>query len=189
MLSSFAPWCAETCISASERESQKPHQGFAGQNPIPHRGIAWSKSTLALGLPEWAGKTASGPAVAANNGWQQGPDPVAVANTMRQYVKAQTSNCYNGFHQTTGGKVVQAFSAVALFPVASNSQNNQISLGAEILGKLSMVAGSNSAGGLFTAFLEGVTADVTTPAYILGTGADAGALMLCGAGAATSIVP
>jgi len=68
MLSSFAPWCAETCISASERESQKPHQGFAGQNPIPHRGIAWSKSTLALGLPEWAGKTASGPAVAANNG-------------------------------------------------------------------------------------------------------------------------
>jgi hypothetical protein len=108
---------------------------------------------------------------------------------MRQYVKAQTSNCYNGFHQTTGGKVVQAFSAVALFPVASNSQNNQISLGAEILGKLSMVAGSNSAGGLFTAFLEGVTADVTTPAYILGTGADAGALMLCGAGAATSIVP
>jgi RHS repeat-associated protein len=127
--------------------------------------------------------------VAANNGWQQGPDPVAVANSMRQYVKAQTSNCYNGFHQTTGGKVVQAFSAVALFPVASNSQNNQISLGAEILGKLSMVAGSNSAGGLFTAFLEGVTADVTTPAYILGTGADAGALMLCGAGAATSIVP
>ena len=68
MLSSFAPWCAETCISASERESQKPHQGFAGQNPIPHRGIAWSKSTLALGLPEWAGKTALGPAVAANNG-------------------------------------------------------------------------------------------------------------------------
>ena len=67
MLSSFAPWCAETCISASERESQKPHQGFAGQNLIPHRGIAWSKSTLALGLPEWAGKTASGPAVAANN--------------------------------------------------------------------------------------------------------------------------
>jgi len=67
MLSSFAPWCAETCISASEGESQKPHQGFAGQNPILHRGIEWSKSTFALGLPEWAGKTASGPAVAANN--------------------------------------------------------------------------------------------------------------------------
>jgi hypothetical protein len=60
MLSSFASWCAETCISASEGESQKPHQGFAGQNPVLHRGIEWSKSTLALGLPEWAGKTASG---------------------------------------------------------------------------------------------------------------------------------
>jgi hypothetical protein len=68
MLSSFAPWCAETCIRASERESKKPHQGFAGHNLILHRGVAWSKSTLALGLPEWAGKTASGPAVAANNG-------------------------------------------------------------------------------------------------------------------------
>jgi len=67
MLSSFAPWCAETCISASERESQKPHQGFAGQKPTLHRGVEWSKSTLALGLPEWAGKTVSGPAVAANN--------------------------------------------------------------------------------------------------------------------------
>jgi hypothetical protein len=77
MLSSFAPWCAETCISASEGESQKPHQGFAGQNPIPHRGIEWSKSTLALGLPEWAGKTASGPAVAANNG----PTPVSCNST------------------------------------------------------------------------------------------------------------
>jgi hypothetical protein len=29
--------------------------------------MEWSKSTLALGLPEWAGKTASGPAVPANN--------------------------------------------------------------------------------------------------------------------------
>ncbi len=68
MLSSIAPWCAETCISASDRESKKPHQGFAGHNLILHRGIEWSKSTLALGLPEWAGKTVSGPAVAANNG-------------------------------------------------------------------------------------------------------------------------
>ena len=68
MLSSFAPWCAETCISASDSESKKPHQGFAGQNPILHQGIEWSKSTLALGLPEWSGKTASDHVVAANNG-------------------------------------------------------------------------------------------------------------------------
>ena len=77
MLSSIAPWCAETCISASDRESKKPHQGFAGHNLILHRGIEWSKSTLALGLPEWAGKTVSGPAVAANNGpnTPQTPNP------------------------------------------------------------------------------------------------------------------
>lgn len=68
MLSGFASWCTETCIGASEGESQKPHQGFAGHNLRLHRGIEWSKSTLALGLPEWAGKTVSGPAVAANNG-------------------------------------------------------------------------------------------------------------------------
>ena len=79
---------------------------------------------------------------AANNGWQQGPDPVAVANSMKQYVKAQTSNCYNGFHQTTGGKAVQSFSALALFPVASNAGDNQLALGAEILGKFSVVGGS-----------------------------------------------
>src|SRR5208282_2294226 len=54
-------------ISASECEGEKSHRGFAGQNLILHRGIEWSKSTLALGLPEWSGKTASGPVVAANN--------------------------------------------------------------------------------------------------------------------------
>jgi hypothetical protein len=39
--------------------------------------------------------------VAANNG----PDPGAVLNSMKQYVKAQTQNCCNGFHQTTTGKI------------------------------------------------------------------------------------
>ena len=129
------------------------------------------------------------PTVAANNGWQQGPDPVAVANSMKQYVKAQTSNCYNGFHQTTGGKAVQSFSALALFPVASNAGDNQLALGAEILGKFSVVGGSNAAGGIVTAGLEWFTANVTTPLFAMGTGADIGALTLCGAGAATSIVP
>ncbi len=68
--------------------------------------------------------------VAANNG----PDPGAVLNSMKQYVKAQTSNCYNGFHQTMGGKAVQSFSALALFPVASNAGDNRLALGAEVLG-------------------------------------------------------
>ena len=122
---------------------------------------------------------------AANNG----PDPGAVLNSMKQYVKAQISNCYNGFHQTTFGKGVQAFSALALFPIASNSQSNQIALGAEVVGKLSVVAGSNSAGAVLTPLLESFTANVTTPLYALGTGLDAGAYLLCSAGAATSIHP
>ncbi|MGB8060514.1 MAG: hypothetical protein WCF26_01290, partial [Candidatus Sulfotelmatobacter sp.] len=41
---------------------------FATKNTALHPAIEWSKSTLALGLPEWSGKTASGPAVAPNNG-------------------------------------------------------------------------------------------------------------------------
>lgn len=122
---------------------------------------------------------------AANNG----PDPGAVLNSMKQYVKAQTSNCYNGFHQTTGGKAVQSFSALALFPVANNAGDNQLALGAEVLGKFSVVAGSNAAGGIVTAGLEWFTANVTTPLFALGTAADGGAYLLCAAGAATSIDP
>lgn len=125
------------------------------------------------------------PAVAANNG----PDPGAVLNSMKQYVKAQTQNCYNGFHQTTTGKIVQAFSALALFPVASNYQSNDLALGAEFLGKFSVAFGSKSAGNVFAPLLGEFTSTVTTPLYALGTGADAGALLLCGAGAATSIHP
>jgi len=122
---------------------------------------------------------------AANNG----PDPGAVLNSMKQYVKAQISNCYNGFHQTTFGKGVQAFSALALFPVASNYQSNQLATGAEVVGKVSVVLGSNSAGGVFAPLLESFTSNVTTPLVVLGTGADAGAYLLCAAGAATSIHP
>jgi hypothetical protein len=108
MLSSFAPWCAETCIGASAGESQKPHQGFAAQNPILHRGVAWSKSTLALGLPEWAGKTASGPAVAANNG--------ANANV----AKSVTSQCLAGYNNSAAAKGIQFFS---LYNLATNFWN------------------------------------------------------------------
>ena len=50
MLSAFAPWSADECISAFESEGKKPHQGVAPQNPALHRGIMWSNSTTALGL-------------------------------------------------------------------------------------------------------------------------------------------
>ena len=48
--SAFGPWCAETCISASKCEGEKPHQGVASKNPALHQGITWSNSTTALGL-------------------------------------------------------------------------------------------------------------------------------------------
>jgi RHS repeat-associated protein len=38
------------CISASECEGKKPHQGVADKNPALHPGITWSNSTTALGL-------------------------------------------------------------------------------------------------------------------------------------------
>jgi hypothetical protein len=96
MLSSFAPWCAETCISASAGESQKLHQGFAGQNPILHRGVEWSKSTNALGLPEWAGKTASGPAVAANNDAPLNPDAQKIFSQVYRQAAPIGNPCFWG---------------------------------------------------------------------------------------------
>jgi hypothetical protein len=68
MFSLFAPWCVQTRISASACEGEKPHQGVASQNPAPFPGWELSNSRTALGLALWAGKTVSGPAVAANNG-------------------------------------------------------------------------------------------------------------------------
>ena len=120
MLSSFAPWCAETCISASDRESKKPHQGFAGQNLILHRGIEWSKSTLALGLPEWAGKTVLGPAAAANNGTPQ--------QTARQ-------KCLSQAYSAPEGKAVQFLSPVSLTPLNPNWQANWGEWGVALFGK------------------------------------------------------
>jgi len=111
-----------------------------------------------------------------------GPGPGAVAASFAQYASLQASNCYNGFHKTTFGKVTQAFSATALLPVATNSYQNRVSLGAEVLGKFSVVAGSNSAGGLVTPLLEQFTARVSTPAFILGTAIDTGVLAICYSG-------
>ena len=48
--SAFGPWCAETCISASECEGEKPHQGFASKKSALHQGQELCNSTTALGL-------------------------------------------------------------------------------------------------------------------------------------------
>jgi RHS repeat-associated protein len=57
MLSAFAPWSADECISAFESQSKKPHQGVAPENPALHQGIAWSNSKTALGLRSLAVET------------------------------------------------------------------------------------------------------------------------------------
>jgi len=57
MLSAFAPWCADECISAFESQSKKPHQGVAPHNLAQHQGITWSNSTVALGLRSLAVET------------------------------------------------------------------------------------------------------------------------------------
>jgi len=75
MLSGFGPWCTDPALAASVKLGGNSRLGFATKNITRHRGIEWSKSTLALGLPEWSGKTVSGPAVAANNGPQQPQNP------------------------------------------------------------------------------------------------------------------
>ena len=62
-------------LAAIAQLSENSRLGFASRNTTLHQGIEWSKSTLALGLPEWSGKTASDPVVAANNGLNIGAAP------------------------------------------------------------------------------------------------------------------
>ena len=54
MLSPFVPWSADECIRAFESHGKKAHQGDAPQNLRLHQGIAWSNSTVALGLQSLA---------------------------------------------------------------------------------------------------------------------------------------
>ena len=74
MLSSFAPWCAETRISASEGESQKPHQGFAGQNPVWPQGFSIApRARSPVGTPENNERTTVlGPAMGTSSGMWEG---------------------------------------------------------------------------------------------------------------------
>ncbi|HTW59552.1 MAG TPA: kelch repeat-containing protein [Terriglobales bacterium] len=67
MDSAFRSAIPDLSLAAIAQLSGNSHLGFATKNTARHPGIEWSKSTLALGVPEWSGKTASGPAVAANN--------------------------------------------------------------------------------------------------------------------------
>jgi hypothetical protein len=63
----FSTAIPDPSLAAIGQLSENSRLGFPSRNPVLHRGIEWSKSTLALGLPEWSGKTASDHVVAANN--------------------------------------------------------------------------------------------------------------------------
>jgi len=67
MDSAFSTAIPDSSLAAIGQLSENSRLGFASRNPALHRGIGWSKSTLALGLPQWSGKTASDHVVAANN--------------------------------------------------------------------------------------------------------------------------
>ena len=113
MPSGFGPWCAETCIGADECQAGKSHQGVAGQKSALHRGIEWSKSTTALGLREWWGKTALGTAVddnSGNNGGTTDQNPpctvnVAVGSTtgLSGPQLSQVENNVNQYFQAQAG--------------------------------------------------------------------------------------
>jgi hypothetical protein len=91
MDSAFRTAIPELSLAAIAQLSENSRLGFATRNPALYRGIEWSKSTLALGLPEWAGKTASGPVVAANNGNQPllTPNQQKALHCLGQTVKAK----------------------------------------------------------------------------------------------------
>ena len=68
MDSAFSTAIPDSSLAAIGQLSENSRLGFASRNPALYQGIEWSKSTLASGLPEWSGKTASDHVVAANNG-------------------------------------------------------------------------------------------------------------------------
>jgi len=72
MNSAFSIALPKSSLAAIGQLSENSRLGFASRNTALHQGIEWPKSTLALGLPEWSGKTASDPVVAANNGFTLG---------------------------------------------------------------------------------------------------------------------
>jgi len=89
MDSAFRSAIPDSSLAAIAQLSENSRLGFAGRNPALHRGIEWSKSTLALGLPEWSGKTASDHVVPANNGFTLGIR--APGQTYKQCLAANSS--------------------------------------------------------------------------------------------------
>jgi hypothetical protein len=112
MDSAFRTAIPELSLAAIAQLSENSRLGFATRNPALYRGIEWSKSTLALGLPEWAGKTASGPVVAANNGWSfLGQNSTWWKTFLKEAVQPWKDQCANVFANAfANGGIVNAVS-------------------------------------------------------------------------------
>jgi hypothetical protein len=93
MDSAFNIAIPKSSLAAIGQLSENSRLGFASKNPALHRGIAWSKSTLALGLPEWSGKTASDHVVAANNQPQSLQEQIT---QLRQQIQQLTEKAKEG---------------------------------------------------------------------------------------------
>ena len=187
MDSAFRTAIPELSLAAIAQLSENSRLGFATRNPALYRGIEWSKSTLALGLPEWAGKTASGPVVAANNGNNAfGGIPNAPA-----VVGSRTQDCYNDFHHTTAGKIAQLGSLTALTPADPEFKSNwEETLGLGTLKALLVGGAAGSEIGVISAvghFAENAAAKLATPVLFTATAVDTGALTMCAARAVSSL--
>jgi hypothetical protein len=103
MDSAFRSAIPDLSLAAIAQLNENSRLGLATKDTALHQGIAWSKSTLALGLPEWSEKTASGPADAANNGTPQTP-------------KQKQQQCLTNFYNSKLGTAVKFGSPLALLP-------------------------------------------------------------------------
>jgi hypothetical protein len=116
MDSAFSTAIPDPSLAAIGQLSENSRLGVRSKNTNLYRGIEWSKSTLALGLPEWSGKTASDHVVGGNSGPNCTPLTKGCFNvpTLQQLV---TSQCLAGYNSSTAAKGIQFFS---LYNLATN---------------------------------------------------------------------
>ena len=103
MNSAFSTAIPDPSLAATRQLSENSRLGFASRNPALHQGFEWSKSTLALGLPEWSGKTASDHVVAANNG------PIVPANPCNRAGNAPDPSVYQAKGQAASTNAIADF--------------------------------------------------------------------------------
>jgi hypothetical protein len=123
----------------------------------------------------------------ANNGYNAfGGIPNAPA-----VVGSRTQDCYNNFHHTTAGKLAQLGSLTALTPADPEWKSNwEETLGLGTLNALLVGGAMHSEIGVISAvghFTEHVAAKLATPVLFTATSVDTVALVMCSAGAVSSL--